>query len=366
MALPLAAWVSQSLASKLGIGLGIEFASQLYDVLTDREEKSLIEHDKMVRSQSVDAVMKARMELKNATFMDDDPGRKRDVFMFSRRLDGLKNKIEYSEAPLDDQNEKNRDTISYLNILIMGKSLSLLDKTRSLSDETDAEIKITIISEAIQEIRTTEKYNDLRNMLIKTNEPNILKNLSNIEPELFINLRNLAGISFKINTSKKSILNKSQYYDDLRGSILMMLDDLVIRRGPVIGLAEMYTEYKKEYPIAEVTEGDFEKTVTNLSENGYLEDVTQNDKGYKIVKIKPIKMTGLYQEIINYVGSTPRFQQNGVIIEEMVLELQLNPSLAESAFEEMEKNDIAWKHDNRYYFPGLSLKATEIRLETVR
>lgn len=364
MAASLAVWATQSLGSKLGIGIGIEFASQIYDVLTNREQKNLIEYDKMVRSQSVDAILRAKMELKNATITVQDSIFKKETFDLSRRFDSLKKKIEYSEAPINEFNEQNRDTISYMNVLIMGKSMSLLDKTRSIVDEQEIEAKRGIVGETVLEIRSTEKYNDLRNMLVKTNEPNILKNLSSMEPELFVDIRNIAGISYKVGT-RKTILNQSQFFEDLRGSIILMLDDLMIRRGPIMGLAEMYEEYIKEYPTVEVSDRDFEKAVLQLTDSGYLEDLTINREGYKIVKIKPMKMTDLYHEVINIVGSNQDFISKGVVMEDLLVDLQVEASLLESTLTEMEQSDIAWKHENKYYFPGLSQSALEKRLQMV-
>ena len=146
----------------------------------------------------------------------------------------------------------------------------------------------------------------------------------------------------------------------------MMVDDIVLERGPVIGLTEFYTEFLKMYPNIKVNEKDFEKTINSLSNNGYLEELSQEKSGYKIVKIKPIKMTPMYQEILTFVSLNKNYLNNGVKGEDMVRDLKINASIVDSTLDEMTKNDIAWKHENKYYFPGLSKEASEIKLEIFR
>jgi hypothetical protein len=133
----------------------------------------------------------------------------------------------------------------------------------------------------------------------------------------------------------------------------------------------MYSDFIKEYPNVNINQPDLEKAIRELTGKGMIDNFTEIDKGFKIIKIKPLKFSDSYQNVITLVSNNQPFLENGLSKEELSANMNYSVSLSEQLLDELASDDIAWKHGVKYYFPGLDgsayhLKTTAVEVGNVR
>jgi hypothetical protein len=210
-------------------------------------------------------------------------------------------------------------------------------------------------------IRNIENILEIKTITQKFSEENIIQYLSESNPDLFIKVRALSGIIYRMEEMKKPLFDTSKYYEKIQGYTLYFLDEVIKKRGPVVGLAQLFMDFKKEYPNIEVNQPDFEKSIKNLVDQGMIENIDITGEGYKIVKIKPLILTDYYQSVIEFVLQNLIHLENGLSKEDITVNLGYSPTVADNVLNEMERNDLAWQHQGKYYFPGLAESAYQLK-----
>lgn len=364
MAAPLLVWISQSLTTKLGVSVGVEFASQLASFIHG-DDDNLIVYEQQLKEQSISSLTSAKNEIKNALYYWDlDQRKKRSLFLLSRQLTSLSDKIRYSGTS-DGLNEDNKNNISYLNVMMLSYTQSILSTIKNINDAAeDKTLDEFDYSEVTKIIRAVEQILEIKSLLLKIDNRNILKYLSDNNPELFIKLRSLAGIIHRMDEIKKGPLTRD-YHEQIQGRLLYMLDDVINNRGPIVSFREIYSDFVKEYPNVVVTQPDLEKAIQELSMKGMIDNFTEVGDGFKIIKIKPLKFSDSYQNVITFVSSSQLFLENGISKEELSATMNYSITISEQLLDELASDDIAWKHGVKYYFPGLAESAYRLKTTMV-
>jgi len=250
--------------------------------------------------------------------------------------------------------------------MLLSYTHSLLSKIKNINDATEYEEENNVnYSEIKNIIRESEQILEIKSMLINLDNKNILKYLSDNNPELFVKLRSLAGIMHGMDEIKKGLYPTAKYREKIQGRLLYMLDDVIENRGPIVSFSELYSDFIKENPNVEINQSDLEKAIQELSKTGMIDDFIDADEGYKIIKIKPLKFSDTYQKVITFVSTNQIFLENGVSKEELALELDFSVTLSEQVLNELATDDIAWKHGIKYYFPGIAESAYKLKTTAV-
>ena len=365
MAVPVVAWLSQSLVRKLGVGIGIEFASQLAALVMYQDERDPVEYDMEVRGVAIKVLLDARNEIKNTLFITDMKKMdvKQELFLVQRQINAVSDKIRYSDMLRNNLTDVNQETISYLNIIILSRGYALLKTIRQITDELEIhgnQISVLAIKSGIREI---EQLVEIRNMMLTLDDRNVLNIISEQNPEVFMSLRSLASVVYKMEEMKKPMLYKAKYYERVQNSVLYMVDDTMASRGSILSLSEFYKEFQQTFPNMEVSLNDFEKSVNALVGKGMLETLETTNSGYKIVKLRPLKMTESYQQVVTVVSSNLTMLEKGVTREELAETMNYDLVTSEQILEELSKDDVAWRHEARYYFPGLAESAYQLKMQ---
>lgn len=366
MAVPLLVWVSQSLTTKLGVSVGVEFASQLSSFI-QRDDDSLIVYEQQLKEQAITALTSAKNEIKDVLHSRDlDQKKKRSIYLLSRQLISLSNKIRYSGTS-ENLKDENKNNISYLNVMLLSYTHSILSKIKNINDTTEYETNDNVdYSEIKNIIREAEQILEIKSLLINVDNKNILKYLSDNNPELFVKLRSLAGIMHRMDEMKKPRFTPShKYHEKIQGFLLYMLDEIIDNRGPIVSFSELYSDFIKEYPNVEINQLDLEKAIQELCKTGMIDNFTEVDEGFKIIKIKPLKFSDTYHKAITFVSNNQLFLENGVSKEELATNMDFSVSLSEQLLDELATDDIAWKHGVKYYFPGLAESAYRLKTTVV-
>jgi len=372
VAAPLLVWISQSLTTKLGVSVGVEFASQLASFIQG-EDENLIVYEQQLKEQAISALTAAENEILDALYYRElDPTIKRRIFLLSKRqLPALSNKISFSGTS-DGLSEENKNNISYLNVMLLSYTQSILSKIKNindaLEDNTQNELDYSEITHIIREV---EQILEIKSLLLNIDNKNILKYLSDNNPELFVKIRSLAGIISRMEETKKSRITPHKYHEKIQGYLLYILDDIINDRGPIVSFRELYSDFIKAYPNVEINQPDLEKAVQELCVKGMIDNFTEVDEGFKIIKIKPLKFSDSYQNVIIFISNNQPFLENGISKEELAATMNYTITLSEQLLDELASDDIAWKHGLKYYFPGLAesaykLKTTVVEINDVR
>lgn len=351
--------------SKLGVGIGIEVASQLASLVMYQGERDPVEYDVEVRGEATKVLMDARNELKNTLFIADmkKVDLKQELFLVQRQINAVADKIRYSDMLRTNLTDVNRETISYLNIIILSRGYALLKTIRQITDELELhgnQISVLAIKSGIREI---EQLAEIRNMMLTLDDRNVLNVISEQNPEVFMSLRSLASVVYKMEEMKKPLVYKSKYYERVQNSVLYMVDDTMASRGSILSLTEFYKDFQQTFPNMEVSPNDFEKSVNALVGKGMLETLESTSSGYKIVKLRPLKMTESYQQVVTVVSTDISILEKGVTREELAEAMNYDLVTSEQMLEELSKDDVAWKHEARYYFPGLAESAYKLKMQ---
>lgn len=369
MALPLIGWVSEALISKLGVTLTVEFGSQLAEVLQSSDKKTIQEYELLIRNQSLNNLNQARLDVKDILYLSQDNKDKslnRNLFYLSKQISNLSDKISYSGLIGNKVSENNKKKIIYINTIILSTTFSILSKLKDSIDklyEGDLTyLRTDIIRDSIREI---ENILEIKNVIQNYGDKDIMVLLSENNPDLFIKIRALSGIIYRMEEMKKPLIGKSKYYEKIQGYTLFLLDDVVKQRGPIISLTHLYMDFKKEYPNIEVTQIDFEKSINNLVEQGMIESIGTKGEGYKVIKIKPLMLTEYYQRTLELVLYNLHYLETGLTKEDLSINLGYNLDAAENVLNEMAKEDITWEHEGKYYFPGLAEQAFTLKTKSI-
>jgi len=361
VAAPFLVWIAQSITTKLGVSVGVEFASQLASFIQG-EDENLIVYEQQLKEQAISALTSAKNEIMDSLYYRDlDPTTKRRLYFLSKQqLPGLSKKIEYSGTS-DYLSEENKNNISYLNVMLLSYTQSILSKIKNINDTIENEaINNVDYSEITHIIREVEQILEIRSLLLNIDNRNILKYLSDNNPELFVKIRSLAGIIHRMDEIKKGLLPRD-YHEKIQGRLLFMLDDVIKNRGPIISFRELYSDFIREYPNIEINQPDLEKAIQELSVKGMIDNFTEVDEGFKIIKIKPLRFSESYQNVITIVSNNQPFLENGVSKEELAVATSYSITLSEQLLDELASDDIAWKHGVKYYFPGLAESAYRLK-----
>jgi hypothetical protein len=363
--LPIMAWISEALISKLGVSLTVEFGSQLAEILRTIDEKTTQEYELAIRNQSINNLNQSKLYIRDILYITQDnlsKTLKKNMFYLLRQISSLSEKISYSGLIGNKINEDSKRKILYVNTLILSNTFSMLTELKKLIDEVYEEKLLDINTEKIRNIiREIENIIEIKNVIQNYGDRDIMVILSENNPELFVKIRALSGILYRMEEMKKPLLDKSKYYEKIQGYTLYLLDDVVKKRGPIVGLNHLYLDFIQEYPKIEINQIDFERSITNLIEKGMIEGISTKGQGYKVVKIKPLKLTNYYQEAIELVLLNMHLLETGLTKEDLSINLGYNIDLAEDILDEMAKEDIAWKHEDKYYFPGLAEQALKLK-----
>ncbi|MHA1112500.1 MAG: hypothetical protein ACTSRE_15510 [Promethearchaeota archaeon] len=368
MASPVIGWVSQALVSKLGVFLTIEFGSQLAEVLQSRYEKTIQEYELDIRNQSLNNLNQARLDIKDILYLSQDNKEKsfnRNIFYLSKQISNLSDKISYSGLIGNRVSENNKKKIIYINTIILSITFSIISELKNVKDKLYEGDLTYLRTEIIRKnIREIENIIEIKNIMQISGDENIMLILSENNPDLFIKIRALSGIMYRMEEMKKPLIGKSKYYEQIQGYTLFLLDEVVKQRGPIVSLTHLYIDFKKEYPNIELNQTDFEKSINNLAEQGMIESISKKGEGYKVIKIKPLMLTEYYQKTLELVLYNLHYLETGLTKEDLSINLGFNLDHAETVLDEMAKEDIAWEHEGKYYFPGLAEHAFTLKTES--
>jgi len=366
MAIPTVAWLTQYLGTKVGIYLGLELATEMATMLYLQERDLDLEtHDRRVRDESVQRLIQARNEANKALSVADQMQNqqlKRDIFRLSRQMKPLQDSIRFAE-PVDPQN-RNREGVKYINLVVLAESFAILENIRNITDKLNSNEE-TGLDEKIQDIRgrlrNIEKILDVRRMSIQVKDETLMNVISDSSPELYENVRGMATVLFKADEMKAPRFFKGRYHEKLKAPVLELTEEMSKGRGPILSLAELVLEFRDRYTMYETSNEDIEKAVTKLVDEGLLESLEFSDKGYKIIKLKPLRLTDSFQQVLTVVSSSQEMMEQGVSSEDIVQVTGLLPEVSHEVLEDLCKEDIAWKHESKYYFPGLSESANTVK-----
>lgn len=366
MAVPVLGWITQNVAMKLGVAIGVDFAMAMAETIQSQGEKDIGEHDQKVRTQSIQNLSNARIELKDTQMLAKlgEHNIQRDVFLLSRQLSGLVDKIRFSGLPKSELSDSSKEAVTYLNIILLSKTYSVIQQVRELNDSLSSgeEYDLGVLRAAL---RDAEGVVEIRGVLAQVDEENIIKYVADMNPELFVSVRALAGMMYRMEEMKKPAISTGRYVERVQGLTLYILDDVLKQRGPIVGFTELYNDFRETYPRVEVTQKDYLTAITGLSEQGMIEGLTERGDGYKVIKIKPLKLTEPYENVLSFLTGNIEFLESGVSREDLAVQLGYTPTFSEDILEEMASDDIAWKHEGKYYFPGLAETAYTLKTQTV-
>jgi hypothetical protein len=369
MAIPLIGWISEALISKLGVSLTVEFGSQLTEILQNSSEKTVQEYELHIRNQSLNNLNQARIDTKDILYFIQDNKDKsliKNLFYLSKQLSNLSDKIRYSGLISSKVSDVNKKKIIYINTIILSNTFSILSEIKEnmdkLYEEDLTHIETKIIRDNIREI---QNILEIKNIIQNYGDKDIMLILSENNPDLFIKIRALSGIIYRMEEIKKPIIDRSKYYEKINGYTLFLLDDVARLRGPIVSLMHLYMDFKKEYPNVEISQNDFEKSINELVKQGMIESISTKGEAYKVIKIKPLMMTEQYQRTLELVLYNLNYLETGLTKEDLSINLGYNIDFAENILKEMSKEDIAWKHENKYYFPGLAEQAFTLKTDSI-
>jgi hypothetical protein len=369
MTVPIIGWVSQALISKLGVSVTVEFASQLAEIIQHSDEKTIQEYELTIRNQTINNLNKTKLEIKDIMYLNqykNDDSLKRNLYLLSRQISSLSDKISFSGLIDNRLSEENKKKIIYINTLILSDSYSILSNIKNMADTSYENNIENNKTELIRRyIRDIENILEIKTITQNYEEEDISYFLSENNPDLFVKIRALTGIIYRMEEMKKPLIYQSKYHEKIQGYTLYILDEVIKKRGPIISLTQLYLDFKKEYPNIEVNQLDFEKSINTLVEQGMIENIKATGEGYKIVKIKPLMLTDYYQTIIDLLTKNTNYLENGLSKEDITLNLGYDPNVTDSVLSEMEKNDLAWEHQGKYYFPGLAESAYKLKVKTL-
>ncbi|HUS79340.1 MAG TPA: hypothetical protein VM050_11860, partial [Patescibacteria group bacterium] len=198
MALPTMAWLSQTLASKLGISLGLELASQLSDILFfEQAEMSLSQYDRMVRDEAAGKLNEARKEGRLALQIADQRNESRlkgQIFNLTNMMRRTQEKVRYSEGLPRPMGRIDTDGIKYVNLMILCEAFAVLEDTKGGADalEQSEVAKCREIVDKVRErLRQLERMLEVRSTAITVQNRQLLKILADTNPELFGSIKGL-------------------------------------------------------------------------------------------------------------------------------------------------------------------------------
>jgi hypothetical protein len=362
-------WISEALVSKLGVSLSVEFASQLAEIVRSSDEKTIQEYELVIRNQALNNLNQARSVIKDIMYVSqgiEDKSIGRNLFFLSKQISGLSDKISYSGLIGNRVSEDNKKKILYINTMILSNTFSILSQLKDVVDglyENDLTYLDTgTIRNSIREI---ENIVEIKNVLQDYGDKDVMLLLSENNPDLFVKIRALSGIIYRMEEMKKPLLDKSRYYEKIEGYTLFLLDEVVEQRGPIVSLNQLYLDFMREYPNIELNQEDFGKSINNLVNQGMIESAYKPGDGFKVVKIKPLMLTEHYQRTLELVLYNLDFLDTGLTKTDLSTNLGYNLDLAENVLKEMAKEDIAWEHEGKYYFPGLAEQALTMKQENL-
>ncbi|HUS78448.1 MAG TPA: hypothetical protein VM050_07295, partial [Patescibacteria group bacterium] len=289
---------------------------------------------------------------------------KGQIFNLTNMMRRTQEKVRYSEGLPRPMGKIDTDGIKYVNLMILCEAFAVLEDTKGGADalERSEVAKCREIVDKVRErLRQLERILEVRSTAITVQNRQLLKILADTNPELFGSIKGLATVLFQADAMKPPIFFRGKYHEKLQGPILDLSDKLAIERGPIIGLSELSVEFGRSYPAIEYTQEDLEKAVEGLYERGLLDDIETAESGFKILKLKPMKLTPDYEQVIALVSTDRGMIEKGVTVEELMQKLGRNRELTMSILEELSEDEVAWKHESKYYFPGLSEMAMEVK-----
>ena len=365
------AWITQAIASKLGIGLGLELASQLYHFLfLEKPPSDMVSYDRLVRDEAAGKLREAKNEVQTALGTADHKTMeefKNRLFIISHQLNQIQGKIKFSDPLPSPLGRLDEEGIKYTNLVMLCECFAVLEDTRKIADIIDPDESETVkgLMETIKSrMRQIERILDLRKMAIKIQDRKLLQTLGEINPEVYDSIRGLATIIYSADELKPPRFFKGKYYEKLRGRVLDLADKLNRERGPILGLSELCVEFNKRNPSVKASQENIKRAVESLCDFGLLEGLETSESGFKIVKLKPFQLSSSYQEVIMMVQRDRELLKNGVTREEVMQQLKMSPELTSRVLEDLCKDDIAWKHGTKYYFPGLSETAYTVKKQS--
>lgn len=372
MAVVTTAWLTQTLSTKLGVSIGLEMASQLGAILFEKEDLDVRGYDRLVRDEAALKLNEARKETQLALQLAErnDMGRevKTGLFTLSRQLQRSQERVKLSEAIPINFRDVNEEGIKLVNLMVLTESFAILEEAKknadAIADQTGDAVK-AYADGVKSRTRSIERMLDFRRMSLKIKDEQLLKLLADSNPDIFESVRGLATVLFKAKEMKPPKYFDGRYHEKLQGPLLEIVDVLSQERGPVVGLSELSAEFNRRYPGIEYSQEHLERAVTGLCDLGLLESLESSESGYKIVKLKPLKLTDSYQQVLTLVAMDKALIDNGITREEVMQRLGLTSDLSERVLEELSRDDIAWKHESKYYFPGLSEAAYEVKKDAL-
>ena len=115
--------------------------------------------------------------------------------------------------------DSSKEVITYLNIILLSKTYGVLQQVRDLNDALsgEEEYDVAVMRAAVREI---EGVVEIRGVMARVDEENIIQFVAERNPELFVNVRALAGMMYRMEEMKKPIV--SPYLSGHRASRIGM------------------------------------------------------------------------------------------------------------------------------------------------
>ena len=125
--------------------------------------------------------------------------------------------------------------------MILSNSFSILSELKLMSDYIYENQTSNINTNTIRNnIKDIENIIEIKNIIQNNLEKDVLLILSENNPNLFVKIRALSGIIYRLEEVKKPLIGSAKYYEKIEGYTQYLLDDVIRVRGPIVSLNQLY------------------------------------------------------------------------------------------------------------------------------
>jgi len=147
------------------------------------------------------------------------------------------------------------------------------------------------------------------------------------------------------------------YLAKLRGFLLEIGNELIIEKGGIISVLELYSYIKAEYPLFDIPPKEVLKALRALEKNNLIVGIkTLEGSNINIVQFVPSDLTSDLTEILNLAA-----QHEYLTLDEIISETGWNQFRIMTSIQLLEekgivKSEESYREGKKWYFPTLNLK----------
>jgi hypothetical protein len=269
-------------------------------------------------------------------------------------LERLRDSIGFSQHFEIKKNTDSRG-LAYIDSLLLARCYAASEATKSAfttGAEVDKAEVTAFLRKLDEEFRNIDQISHIRSLAVEMPLNQLLKILEEQNPQLYEAIKSVALFALTVESEKKPLLKKGDYYKKIGARTLLVAHKLE-EKTPYVGLKEFFLDFKKANPdLVDIQFSDVEKSLVLLQKEGWLSGVERTPDGNKIVVFRLD-----HHSVLQAVDKDVVLQSQGVTAEELALRTGWSVDYSKRVLDNMETTESARRVTGedglaRWYFPS--------------